>query len=71
MDALPQTEAIGVRLTAQEREKLQDLAVRTGRTMSAVLRILLAQAQVADTPDVVLAGTRAGARGHKTEATGA
>jgi predicted DNA-binding protein len=70
-DALPQTEAIGVRLTAEEREKLQSLAMRTGRTMSAVLRILLAQAQVADTPDLVLAGARTGGRTHEPEATGA
>jgi hypothetical protein len=70
VDASPQTEAIGIRLTAQEREKLQHLAVCTGRTMSAVLRILLAQAQVADTPDLVLAGVRAGAGVHKPEATG-
>ena len=55
-DASPQTEAVAVRLTAQEREKLQHLAICTGRTMSSVLRILLAQAQVADKPDLLLAG---------------
>jgi hypothetical protein len=32
-----------------------------GHTMSAVFRVLLAQAQVADTPDLVLAGMRPGA----------
>jgi predicted DNA-binding protein len=60
-EASPHTGAVGVRLTAQERAKLQHLATHTGRTMSAVFRVLLAQARVADTPDLVLAGMRSGA----------
>jgi hypothetical protein len=64
-----QTGSVGFRLTAQEREKLQHLAVCTGRTMSAVFRVLLAQAQVADRPDLVLAGVRSGAgTGERNEA---
>jgi predicted DNA-binding protein len=59
--ASPQTGAVAVRLTTQEREKLERLAVHTGRTMSSVFRILLGQAPIVDTPDLVLAGVRSGA----------
>lgn len=40
------------RLSQQERERLNMLAQRTRRPASQVLRLLIAQAEVADRPDI-------------------
>ena len=48
------TELTAVRLDEAERAKLEMLAKTTGRTLSSVLRMLLAQAELADLPDVRL-----------------
>ena len=46
------------RITEEEDRKLEELARRTGRTKSAVIRYLLAQACITDTPDIVLTPTQ-------------
>jgi predicted transcriptional regulator len=49
-------ERVTVRLTASEHAKLQRIAEATARPMADVFRRLLSQAEVADKPDVRLAG---------------
>ena len=48
------TEMISMKLTKTERVKLVMLAKTTGRSLSQVLRMLLAQAELASLPDVQL-----------------
>ena len=43
-----------IRLSAEERRKLSELARRSQRTKSDVLRLLLSQAEIADMPGVRL-----------------
>jgi len=45
---------VGVRLTRDEAARLSEIAAKTQRTWSAVLRLLLLQAVVGDAPDVRL-----------------
>lgn len=45
---------IGCKVSPREREKLELLARRTHRHVSQVLRLLIAQAEVADEPDIRL-----------------
>jgi len=48
------TAAVGVRLTSVERKRVEELAERTGRTVSGVIRLLLAQAVLEEKPDIRL-----------------
>lgn len=45
---------VGVRLSKVERRKLEELAKKTERNLSEVLRLLLAQARAEDLPDIRL-----------------
>ena len=45
---------IGIRVSASESAKLERLAERTGRNISQVFRLLLAQARAEDLPDIRL-----------------
>jgi len=46
------SEYVGFKLKPETRRKLDELAARTGRTPSQVLRLLLDGAEVASVPDV-------------------
>jgi len=46
---------VGVRMDPDLRAKLEELAARTGRTKSQVLRLLVEQARATAMPDVMLA----------------
>lgn len=48
------SEFVGFKLSLEERQKLDMLAQRTERSASQVLRLLIAQAVVADEPDIQL-----------------
>lgn len=48
------SEIVTVRLSPQERRKLEMMATHTHRPLAQVLRLLIAQAEVADEPDIQL-----------------
>ena len=61
-----------IRLSAEERRKLAELARRSQRTKSDVLRLLLAQAEIAPMPGVRLTECtelRDGAKDREEETT--
>lgn len=48
------TEYIAFKATPAERQKLEMLAQQTGRRISQVLRLLIAQAEMSGEPDIKL-----------------
>ena len=46
--------SVGIRLTSEERERLERLAELTQRSKSQVVRLLLALADVQDWPEIAL-----------------
>ncbi len=59
-------QAFGVRLNAEERNKLLRLAATTDRTPSEVMRLLLRQAKATGQPDIILAPGREPSQGVRT-----
>lgn len=53
---MKRSEIVTMRLSPEERKKLNLIAERTQRPASTVLRLLLAQAKLPAGPDVQLAG---------------